>query len=513
MRTNLPALALLAAVAAPLAAQQTLDQRIQAVMDRPEFRHALWGVEFYDITARSPVYSLNPERLFVPGSTTKLLTTGTSIELFGRDHRFTTRVYRTGPVRNGTLGGDLVLVASGDPNLSGRGAFGGDTLAWTDEDHSYGGMPLATDPLAAVRDLAKQIAARGIKRINGHVIVDATLFREGARDLGTNVVLSPMVLNDNVVDIVVTAGARAGEPVDVKVSPSTPYLTVDNQLTTGDPGSPRRMRVSEDSSTAGAHVVHLAGTIPAGMAAVNSRRTVASPSRFGEVAFAMVLNESGVQCTVRPVGGMVDFRALALHYADSTVVAAHVSAPFASEATVILKMSQNLHASVMPMLWPVVGRAPDSTKTGFDLEHDWLQGAGLDLGGADQSDGAGGDALFSPSFMVHYLEYVSGRPWFADFRRALPILGKDGTLAAIQTGSVAAGKVFAKTGTYGKADALNRRQTLHGKALAGYFTSKSGRNIAFAIFLNNFATERGNPTDIAGQVLGEIAGIAWEFVP
>ncbi|MFI5312384.1 MAG: D-alanyl-D-alanine carboxypeptidase/D-alanyl-D-alanine-endopeptidase [Gemmatimonadales bacterium] len=514
MRVNLWKVALLAAaITGPAASQQTLDQRIQAVMERPEFRHASWGVEFYDLTARLPVYSVNPERLFVPGSSTKLLTVGTSLELLGRDHRFTTRVYRTGTVKGGTLDGDLVLVASGDPNLSGRGTFGGDTLAWTDEDHSYGGMPLAADPLSALRDLAKQVAAHGIKRIKGRVMVDATLFREGSRDLGTNVVLSPMVVNDNVVDIIVTPGAAAGAIVDVKVLPLTSYVVVDNKLTTGAPDSPRRVRVTEDSSKADVYVVHLEGSVPAGSAPVNSRRTVASPRRFGEVAFAMVLNEAGVRCAVRPARDSVDYRALAARYADSAVVAQHASVPFSAEATAILKMSQNLHASQMPMLWSKLARVPDSTRSGFDLEHDWLQRAGLDLGGADQADGAGGDAFFSPSFMVHYLEHVTTRPWYADFRRALPVLGKDGTLAAIQKSSVAAGNVFAKTGTYSKFDALNRRQTVHGKALAGYFTSKGGRKIAFAIFLNNLAVERGNVTDIAGQALGEIAGIAWEFMP
>ena len=71
---------------------------------------------------------------------------------------------------------------------------------------------------------------------------------EYGRELGTNVVLSPMVLNDNVVDIVVTPGAKAGENVTVKVSPSTPYLTVDNTLTTGAPDSPRRRRAATRSA-------------------------------------------------------------------------------------------------------------------------------------------------------------------------------------------------------------------------------------------------------------------------
>jgi D-alanyl-D-alanine carboxypeptidase/D-alanyl-D-alanine-endopeptidase (penicillin-binding protein 4) len=512
IRKTLMTLALFSVIAAPMAAQQTLEQRIQAVMDRPEFRHSSWGIEFYDLTAKLPVYSVNADRLFAPGSTTKLLTTGTSLELLGRDHRFTTRVYGTGPVKGGTLNGDLVLVASGDPNLSGRGAFGADTLGWTDEDHSYGGMPLTSDPLFALRDLAQQIAAKGIKRIKGRVIVDATLFREGRRELGTNVVLSPMILNDNVVDIVVTPGAAAGDAATIKVLPSTPYLVVDNKLTTGAPDSPRRVRAMDDSSSGEGYVVHLTGSVPAKAEPFNSKRNVASPSRFAEVAFAMVLKEAGVQSVARPVKAVVDFHALAAHYTDADVVASHRSAPFSSEATVILKMSQNLHASMMPLLWPKLARMPDSTRTGFDLEHDWLQRAGLDLGGADQSDGAGGDAYFSPSFIVHYLEYVTGRPWYQDFRRALPVLGKNGTLADIQTGSPAAGNVFAKTGTLGAQDALNRRQMLRAKGLGGYFTSKSGRTIAFAVYLNNFESERGDGATVAGQALGEIAAIAWEFM-
>jgi D-alanyl-D-alanine carboxypeptidase/D-alanyl-D-alanine-endopeptidase (penicillin-binding protein 4) len=502
-----------AAAATRANAQQSLDDHLRAVMERPEFRHASWGIEFYDLTARLPVYAWNAERLFVPGSSTKLLTTGTSLELLGRDYRFHTRVYRTGPIRGGTLAGDLVLVASGDPNLSGRGAFGADTLGWTDEDHSYGGMPLHADPLLVLRDLAKQVAAKGIKQIAGRVIVDASMFKEGVRELGTNVVISPIIVNDNVVDILVTPGAAPGQPAKVAVSPETPYLTVDNKFTTVAPGTPGRLRVTEDSSKADTYVLHLSGGVPTDLPPTNLRRPVASPTRFAEVAFAMVLNEAGVKATVRPLTSNSDFRALAARYADSTAVAEHVSPTFAAEATVILKMSQNLHASTMPFVWTKLTHASDSTRTGFDLEHDWLQRAGLDLGGADQSDGAGGDAFFSPSFMVHYLEYATSRPWYADFRRALPVLGKDGTLAAIQTASPAAGNVFAKTGTYGKFDALNRRLTIHGKALAGYFTSKSGRKIAFAVFLNNFAAEKGNPTDIAGQAVGEIAATGWEFIP
>ena len=127
-------------------AQPAPDKRIQAVMDRPEFAHASWGMEFYDLAAKKTVFAVNRDRLFVPGSTTKVVTMGTAFETLGANHRFHTRIYRTGPVRNGVVDGDLVLVASGDPNLSGRERPDG-SYAFIDQDHSYGGQPLPTDPL------------------------------------------------------------------------------------------------------------------------------------------------------------------------------------------------------------------------------------------------------------------------------------------------------------------------------------------------------------------------------
>src|ERR1043166_7648599 len=115
----------------------SLAQRVQVIMDRPEFKHALFGIEFYSLDKGKVIYGINADKLFTPGSTTKLLTEGTALSLLGADYRFRTRVYRTGRVDGeGVLDGDVILVASGDPNLSGRLKDDG-TLAFENEEHSY----------------------------------------------------------------------------------------------------------------------------------------------------------------------------------------------------------------------------------------------------------------------------------------------------------------------------------------------------------------------------------------
>jgi D-alanyl-D-alanine carboxypeptidase/D-alanyl-D-alanine-endopeptidase (penicillin-binding protein 4) len=476
-------------------------------MNRPEFMHAHWGMEFYDIASGKVVMSHNADRLFVPGSTTKVVTMATAMQTLGADHRFRTRVYRTGPIRDGVVQGDLVLVASGDPNISGR-VRDGDRYAFVDQDHSYGGQPLPGDPLQTLRDMARQVASKGIKAVTGQVIVDASLFREGARELGTRVVLSPMVVNDNVIDLVVTPGRRAGEPATVTVSPKTSLLTVHANVTTTESGTAAAARMVEDSTNKDRRFLVITGSVPVGPPS-NPRWVVPQPSRFGEIAFAEVLTEAGVAAIPRLASRVVDVQAVAARYADSLLVAEHVSLPLDREAVVLLKTSQNLHASNFPLL---LGALKGSGRSGFDLAREWLTGEGLDLNGAVQGDGAGGDAYFAPSFMTRLLARVWAKPWGASFKAAMPTLGKDGTLAQIQVNAPAAGKVFAKTGTYGSFDPLNRRQLIHGKGLAGYFTTVNGREVAFAIYVNNVAVAQGDPAIVAGQALGEIASIAWETI-
>ena len=203
-------------------------------MKRPEFVHSSFGIEFYSLDNGKVIYQHNPDKLMVPGSTTKLLTEGTLLELLGGDYRFHTRVYRTGPIKkDGTLDGDIVLVASGDPDLSGR-IQSDDTLVYENMDHSYGGPDSKGlgDPLKVIRELAQQIASKGIKRVRGRVLVDVSLFPEGDRELGTNVVISPIVVNDNVIDVIATAGDKEGAPVVLQISPKTAYVQIINQATT-----------------------------------------------------------------------------------------------------------------------------------------------------------------------------------------------------------------------------------------------------------------------------------------
>ena len=505
-----------------LHAQADLAARIQAVIARPEFAHAHFGIEICSLDSGKRLFALNENQFFVPGSTTKLLTEGTALELLGPDYRFHTRVYWTGELKSrGVLEGDIVLVAGGDPNLSGRIQPDG-TLAFEDQDHSYGGPEskgVSGDPLQVINELADQIAAKGIRKVKGRVLVDATLFPEGARELGTGVVISPIVVNDNVIDVIASPGAAEGTPVKLQIRPETSYAQFVNHATTGKPGTKPHISYDDgDLLPNGTRTVTVTGTLPLGKPPAMHAYAVAEPTRFASVALAETLRKRNVQIAHIDPPPAVDFKRLVPYYDAAHLLAEHISPPLAEEIKITLKVSQNLHASMTPYtLGAILAHATqDIDQAGFDREHEFLEKAGLDLNAAAQGDGAGGDAYFTPDFLVHYLTYMSMRPNFLVFRRALPILGRDGTLVKIQRDSPAAGHVSAKTGTFVADDALNKKLMVSGKGLAGYIDTAAGQHLVFAAYLNMVEVPKDNPdaiTEIAGQALGKIAAAAYDSTP
>lgn len=507
----------------PAAAQSTFQARLRQITSRPEFKHSLFGVELYDLDARRTIFELNGPVLMTPASTTKLLTMGTALKVLGPDYRFHTKVYRTGPVEAGVLKGDLVLVASGDPDLSNRIQPDG-TMAFENEDHAYDGSPdtkaVPGDPLAVLREMAKQVAGKGIERVEGHVIVDVSMFPEGARELGSGVVISPVAVNDNLVDVTIGPGGAEGAPVTLSASPSTAYVRFVNEATTAAAGTRPEIRWSKDEAQPdGSHVVTVTGTFPAGEHPWLFSYAVPQPSRYAEMTFAEALRDAGVKVTARPKDEAPDLATLTNSYTAENVVAEHVSPPLSEEVKVTLKVSQNLHASMMPYILGAVvkGEHENAEQAGFDVEREFLTKAGLDLTGASQGDGAGGaqSAFFAPDFMVRYLAYMAGqKDIFPALHKALPILGVDGTLWNIQTKTNAVGHVHAKTGTFSAWDKLNKRPMLTAKGLAGYMTTAAGRHLAFAFYLNRMPVTLDALdaiTKMAGQTLGEIAVAAYEL--
>jgi serine-type D-Ala-D-Ala carboxypeptidase/endopeptidase (penicillin-binding protein 4) len=517
-------------------ARQTkaLGLQIATLMAEPAVARAHWGIA---VTAMdgTPIYSMNEAQLFQPASNAKLFTTAAAMALLGGERTFETKVVAKG-VFGGveTLTGDLVLVGDGDANLSGREI---PYVAPKDRPKPAPGAPALQEPnpLRYLEAMADQIAATGLKVVNGDVVGDDTLFpwdpyaEDWAIDdavWGYGAPVSALTINDNQIKVTVTPTAVAGEPATVVVDPAVPsYYTLDVSVTTGAKKSGSHVQMER---APGSKVLRVYGSIAVDAHPDEEDVAIYDPTEYAAVALKGMLEARGIVVTGKArgqhkestnpdgfmertenVGQERDFlKNGAIHTAclispppmpeiQERVLASHRSPALEDDVTVTNKVSQNLHAE---LLLHDLGRkmacGDGSTVDGARLVRAFLEEAGIDKDDFVFFDGSGlsGHDLVTPRATARLLQYASTQPWFADWRRSLPVGGEDGSLMERFAKAPLAGHVYAKTGTLGEA-----------RALSGYLDCASGKTVIFSIMVGNHLPQTHADRDVMDQIVAAIA--------
>lgn len=137
----------------------------------------------------------------------------------------------------------------------------------------------------------------------------------------------------------------------------------------------------------------------------------------------------------------------------------------------MLKNSDNFTAE---LLTKELGRTAGGGTTVFGVAAVQRQAARFGVAGATMADGSGLSAYNrqTPSGTVRWLDSAAATRVGPLVRASLPVACRDGTLRRRMCGTVAAGRVSAKTGTLAGV-----------RALAGYAVTRSGRPVTFAIQL------------------------------
>ena len=129
----------------------------------PAARTAFWGIQIVDLATGKTLYELNPDHYFVPASNAKLFSTALALTGWGRTspsrracwrmHRPMRRAASRRPAAGGRRRSESLRARDSVPHGSGTG-----------------------NPLAAIEDLADQLVARGVKRVDGDIIGDDTWY-------------------------------------------------------------------------------------------------------------------------------------------------------------------------------------------------------------------------------------------------------------------------------------------------------------------------------------------------
>ncbi len=503
-------LALALFLAGSIVAQERVPDALREVLDAPAWRGADFGLLAVDLGSGEVVVERASERRFAPASVTKLFSGAAALVTLGAGHVFETKVHAVGGVdEDGNVGGLLVLRAAGDPNLSGRRQSDG-TLAFTNGDHTYAGFSDASvrhgvDPLEGLDDLATLVKASGVNHVRD-VAVDDRLFERAAGTGSGPGTLTPIVVNDNVLDILVHPATKAGEPARCEVRPAPAWIRVDARVET----------VAEDVGTQvwvereGAWWYSVRGRIAVGRAPLLRVTEVDDAEAFARGLFLDRLAARGVSCPATPGAGNPSGELPAADVvARAPVVGVHTSPPLTETLKVILKVSHNLHAGMLPLL--LAGKHGERTlDAGLRREGEALAALGVPLDTITFGSAAGGGWAdqVTPAATVALLTAMAKRKDFGAYRDALPSLGVDGTLHdMVAPGSRARGQVHAKTGTLIWSSPVNGKHLLRSKALAGYIDTEHGRLLAFAFFLNDAIVAQPADAAVAGRALARMCEI------
>ena len=446
-------------LAAPVLAQTSLQHEVEAALAQagPGTRFGLLvvDVEGHEIVA------IRAEERFQPASTTKLVTTAAAFALLPVD---------LPDAGVGALvrleGADVVLEGHGDSRLSSA-------------------ADCTTDCLAT---LADAVAARTHEVRD--VIGDDRAFADlrwspgmGWNNIGTRsgTTASALTLDDNLMTVRVSPGA-VGAPLQVEAPGA---VTIDN----------RGITTAEGAATVAVErmpfdpVLHVAGTMPVGSAAVSRSIGVEVPAAWAAWRFRAMLEARGVR---------VRGAARARHRvgdagpeeSSGIVVARLTPPPLVEDLRHTNKTSDNLHAELL--LRRLGG---GSIVAGEKAVAALLTQAGLPRWSYGFADGSGMSTYnrVTPRAMVTFLRWAAGQPWGAAWRATFPVGGVDGTLSRRFREGDLAGRVIAKTGTLAGT-----------RALAGTVTAASGKELTFAFFAGDAPAE-ASPVATMDAVLALIA--------
>lgn len=427
---------------------QQLHADLSSIFETPQFDRSFWSVLVRRADSTDDLYSLNAFKLMMPGSAMKIVTLAAAAELLGWDHQFETRVASLAPIDNGVLRGDLIVIGGGDPSISERNDIPG-----------------------ALRTLARQVRETGITRVEGGVIGDDDLFDDNRFGDGWTLdnlaygyaaAVSALEYNEGSVDLVIRAGAAAGDPVAIHVRPDGGGLEIDNRLVTVSETGAGRLTLQR---LPGSSRVIVQGQIPAKSAPFARTASVDNPTMFFVSAFRAALIAEGIDVN-GDAADIDDFLAKPDVTAARTLVS-HRSAPLRQIAASMMRVSQNQYAETLMRSMGGRDKARGLLKSWSIADDSYVMADGS---GLSRYNYVTSDAL------VRILAHMRGDPKHAAaFAETLPVAGREGTLSRRLAGTPAEGRVRAKTGTIDNV-----------RAIAGYLDTANGVTLIFSIIANNF---------------------------
>lgn len=371
------------------------------------------------------IVDINSEKMLVPASNMKLISTGAALHHLGPDFQYETRLAYDGEILNGTLQGNLYIIGGGDPTTGSK-----DSIA-TAIETTFGQWEAI-------------IRSASIKKIEGYIIGDGRsiegmpeestwLWNDIGSYYGTGV--TGLMFYENTQSFSVSAGSEVGAPVNISpYYPEAPWMTIRHECTTGKTGSGDQLYMYTSEF---APVAVIRGTFGVDRAAKRLDCANKFPEYTCAYHFCNYLNKSGIECTK----GASDFRLSTEWMTEQTGSSIcsdslkYLGSTFSPTLDRIVyetnHASNNLFAET---LFRTLGKEMHSSAC-YDSSYvaigDVMKILKVNTGnGAKIQDGSGlsRQNYISPDFLCLFLKAMMGSDSFDCFLKSLPSPGGNGTM-------------------------------------------------------------------------------------
>jgi D-alanyl-D-alanine carboxypeptidase/D-alanyl-D-alanine-endopeptidase (penicillin-binding protein 4) len=405
-----------------------------------------------DLESGLTIAERDPDLSLESASNMKLLTSLAALWMLGPDWHYETHVDAHGQLSGGTLEGDLVVRASGDP-----------FCRW--------GQP--GEAVELVGSLAQGVAESGLKRVRGDLVIDRSPFLEPAPAAGWP---NPKLYWTKSYALAGGLSLNAGL-VSVQVEPRPAGSLASVRLVPGPTGLAESFSLASDASKT--NDVRIGLFVEKNRLEVSGRYGASLPpyqTEFShprpELYFAAVLREQ-----LRQVGIEVDGELRAVSGAGiGTRLYTHRQ-PWIEHLAAINTDSANSLADGLLMTLGAQHAAEGTRAAGARAVAAVLAERGLPTEGLVQVDGSGlsRDNRITTRILSEALCAVRALPagQRSAFEQSLAVAGESGTLDDRMRSGPAKGRVRGKTGWINGASSLS-----------GFVSTLGGRELAFSILVS-----------------------------
>lgn len=409
---------------------------------------ATFGFAFYDLDSARYIAEHNKEKVLSAASTQKLFSTAIALKTLGADHQFSSTISYSGRIQEKTLRGDIYIFPNKNPSIVSR-RFGNSV----------------DDIVSKIDEFLK---SKNIKFLTGVQIIDPTFETETLprtwvwEDIGNYYGANPTgtVFNENTIELYFNSGEIGTETKIVKTVPELPWLKFNNRVMSSKTRKDLAYVFSEPNS----RYLTIEGTIPANKSNFKVKASLPNPQKTLAYQVYSKLKKKGYT-----LSGKYKVRQVAKK--QSHVIGTVTSPRLIDIIDQTNQKSVNILAeNLLENSYVFSGSKNGKFKWAKNI---LVEKFSVNTEGMVLKDGSGLSRFnaISPEQLVQLLSKMKNSKLFY---QSLPIAGESGTLKNFLVDSWAKGNLHAKSGS------------MQGvRSYAGYIKTKSGKNLAFAVIINN----------------------------